>query len=700
MPAAAHEAPPLAFRAQMEFAGVHDTAGDAGIIPRASPKRELMTAVDDIKARLDIVELVSESVRLRRTGKNYIGFCPFHPNVHTPAFVVFPESGTWRCFGACNEGGDLFKFVMKKEGWDFPEALRQLATRAGIELHPRSADEQRAEETYEHLRGLLELAATYYRNYLLTSTAGATVRDYLHGRGLADETLEAFQVGLAPAGREHGLSYFRGKGYTDDDLQQAGVVVTPEGGGLRDRFHNRITIPIRDNRGRMCGFGARIVDPNDVPKFLNSPQSPIFDKGHLLYGLDRAARAIRAQEEAVIVEGYLDVMTAHQAGFLNVVSPMGTALTEAQLRMLKRHARRIVLALDADSAGDAAALRGLDLARETLEREGEPVFDARGLVRFEGRLQADLRVATLPAGLDPDELILQDREAWRQRIAEARPVVEHVLGVITQGRNLNEAKVKAEVAARILPLIEDVADPVERDAYRQQLARLLRVELASLQAAPGRRPARRSTMRGGRGEAPSAPAAPAAGMAAKASSREAFCLGALVRQPLLLFRANRIFGELGLARPGPEDLTTSESQWLLEIIQRSLSQEETDPAIFIETHAAQEAPEALAAARASLERFQAGEEADADDVLGGLLRLRQQALERKLGELRFYILEKEAQSEESGVPAAAAEPGEAPLERMKAISENILRITIALARGLPALPTTRPASREGGLEAF
>jgi len=658
-----------------------------------------MTAVDDIKARLDIVELVGESVRLRRTGKNYIGFCPFHPNVHTPAFVVFPDSGTWRCFGACNEGGDIFKFVMKKEGWDFPEALRQLAARAGIELHPRSADEQRAEEAYEHLRGLLELAATYFRNHLLMSTAGATVRDYLHGRGLTDDTLEAFQVGLAPAGREQGLAYYRGKGYTDDDLQQAGLAVAPESGGLRDRFHNRITIPIRDSRGRICGFGARIVDPNDVPKFLNSPQSPIFDKGHLLFGLERASRAIRAQEEAVIVEGYMDVMTAHQAGFLNVVSPMGTALTEAQLRMLKRLARRIVLALDSDSAGDAAALRGLDVARETLDREGEAVFDARGLVRFEGRLQADLRVATLPPGLDPDELILQDREAWRQRIGEARPVVEHVLGVITQGRNLSEAKVKAEVAARILPLIEDVADPVERDAYRQQLARLLRVDEASLQAASGRRPARRAGARAGRDQVPPAATAPPS-LAAKASTREAFCLGALVHQPLLLFRANRIFGELGLERPGAEDFTAAESQWLLEIVQRSLSQEETDPAQFIETHAAEEAPEALAAARAGFERFQAGAEADGDDVLGALLRLRREALERKLGELRYYILEKEAQSEEDGSPTAAAEPGEAPLERMKAISENILRITVALARGLPTLPLARPAPREGGLEAF
>jgi hypothetical protein len=189
-------------------------------------------------------------------------------------------------------------------------------------------------------------------------------------------------------------------------------------------------------------------------------------------------------------------------------------------------------------------------------------------------------------------------------------------------------------------------------------------------------------------------------LAAKASSREAFCLGALVRQPLLLFRANRVFGELGLARPGVEDFTTTESQWLLEIIQRSLSQEQTDPAIFIEAHAAHEAPEALAAARAGLEHFQAGEEADADDVLGGLLRLRRQALERRLGELRFYILEQEAQPVEAGAPAAAPEPGDAPLERMKAIHENILRIDVALARGLPALPLARPGSHEGGLEAF
>ncbi len=657
-----------------------------------------MTAVDDIKARLDIVELVGESVRLRRTGKNYIGFCPFHPNVHTPAFVVFPESGTWRCFGACNEGGDVFKFVMKKEGWDFPEALRQLAARAGVELHPRSPDELRAEEAYEHLRGLLELAATYYRNYLLTSPAGATVREYLHGRGLNDDTLEAFQVGLAPAGRDLGLTYFRSKGYTDEDLTQAGLAVTPESGGLRDRFRNRITIPIRDGRGKLCGFGARIVDPNDVPKFLNSPQSPIFDKGHLLYGLDRAGRAIRAQEEAVIVEGYLDVMTAHQAGFLNVVSPMGTALTEAQLRMLKRQARRIVLALDADSAGDAAALRGLDVARESLDREGEAVFDARGLVRFEGRLQADLRVATLPPGLDPDELILQDREAWRQRISEARPVVEHVLAVITQGRNLSEAKVKGEIAARILPLIEDVADPVERDAYRQQLSRLLRVDEASLQAAGGRQPARRSSARAARGQAPAA--VPVTGLAARASTREAFCLGALVQQPLILFRANHIFGELGLGRPGVEDFTATESQWLLGIIQRSLAQEESDPAQFIEAHAADEAPEALAAARASYERFQAGAEANADEVLGALLRLRRQSLERQLGELRFYLLEKESPPEAEANAGDSAEPGEGPLERMNAIRDNILRIDVALARGLPALPVVRPASREGGLEAF
>ncbi|MGB7539145.1 MAG: DNA primase, partial [Anaerolineales bacterium] len=460
-----------------------------------------MTAVEDIKARVDVVDLIGETVRLRRSGKNYTGFCPFHSNVHTPSFAVFPESGTWRCFGACNEGGDIFRFVMKKEGCDFPEALRLLAARAGIELHPRTQEDVRVEEEHARLRTLLELAATFFRSTLLNSAEGAKVLEYLHHRGLSDATLESFGVGLAPAGWENGIAFFRSKEYADSELVEAGLAVESDSGGKRDRFRNRITIPIRDAAGKLCGFGARIVDPNDNPKFLNSPQTALFDKGHLLYGLDRAGRAIRAANEAVIVEGYMDVMAAHQAGFENVISPMGTALTEAQLRLLKRFAKRIVLALDPDSAGNAATLRGLELAREALDREGEAVFDARGLVRYESRLQADVRVASLPEGKDPDEVVLESPDAWRRIIADAPPVVLHVLHTLTKDQNLNDPKVKAMIAARMLPLIEDVGNKVERDAYRQQVARTLRVDERALAGSAPARPKGRAA----RSRAPEGP---------------------------------------------------------------------------------------------------------------------------------------------------------------------------------------------------
>ena len=233
-----------------------------------------------------------------------------------------------------------------------------------------------------------------------------------------------------------------------------------------DRFRNRIMIPIRDENGKMAGFGARIVDPTDIPKFLNSPETPIFTKGHLLYGLDRARKPIRVADQAVIVEGYLDVIALHQAGYENVVSPMGTALTEDQLRLLKKSTRRIVLALDPDTAGQKAVLRGLDAARSAMDREGELGFDARGLLRNEARLQADLRVASMPDDLDPDEIVARDKDEWKRLIENAKPIVTHVMDSLAVGQNLNDAKVKNQIAAQVLPLIEDLPNALERDTYR------------------------------------------------------------------------------------------------------------------------------------------------------------------------------------------------------------------------------------------
>ena len=237
-----------------------------------------MTAIDEIKARLDIVDIVSENVQLRRSGKNYTGFCPFHANTRTPAFVVFPETGTWRCFGECNDGGDLFKYVMRRDGLDFLETLRELAQRAGVELKPQTPERQAQTETNERLRALLEAAVSFYQQQLNHTPAGQIALEYLHGRGLNNETIQSFGLGYAPKSWEATTQHFQSSGYTEDELLQAGMVSPRDSGGIYDRFRHRVMVPIRDERGRMVGFGARILDPEDIPKYLNSPQTDLFDK--------------------------------------------------------------------------------------------------------------------------------------------------------------------------------------------------------------------------------------------------------------------------------------------------------------------------------------------------------------------------------------------------------------------------------------
>src|SRR5512138_827105 len=448
-----------------------------------------MSTIDDIKAKIDLVDLVSEAgVKLRHSGRNYTGFCPFHDNKHTPAFVVWPETGTWRCFGQCNEGGDIFKFVMKKEGLDFKEALAKLADRAGIKLESFQRETPQQKEAHEHLRTILEDAVVFYRSHLFKDRE---VLNYLREkRGLSDATIESFGLGYAPQGWDTAFKHFTARGCLQQDLVDAGLLTErhPDDDSrpgmqesrVYDRFRHRIMIPIRDEQGRMAGFGARVVDPNDIPKFLNSPETPIFSKGRLLYGLDLARKAIRTADQAVIVEGYLDVIALHQAGFENVVSPMGTALTEEQLRLLKRFTRRIVMALDPDAAGQKAVLRGLDAARQAMDREGEMGFDARGLLREEARLQADLRVASLPDELDPDEIVKRNKEEWGRLMETAKPIVTYVMETLAAGQNIIDPKVKNEIAAQVLPLIEDLPNALERDTYRQQLARMLRVDESAL----------------------------------------------------------------------------------------------------------------------------------------------------------------------------------------------------------------------------
>jgi DNA primase len=603
-----------------------------------------VSSIDEIKARIDIVDLVSETVQLRRSGKNYTGFCPFHSNTRTPAFVVFPETGTWRCFGQCNEGGDIFGFMMKKEGWDFSETLRYLADKAGVQLKPPTPQEEAIAEEHDHIRSLLEKAVTYYRHQLVNTPPGEKAHEYLKQRGLDEETIDAFGLGYAPNSWDAGLNHFKSKGYTEQDLLDAGLVTERDSGGFYDRFRHRVVFPIRDERGRMAGFGARVLNPEDIPKFINSPQTPIFDKGHLLYGLERARRPIRSQDQVVIVEGYLDVIALHQAGYANTVSPMGTALTDRQLNLLKRFSRRIILALDSDAAGDKATLRGLEVARQTLDRESDPVFDARGLLHHEARLRADIRVTTLPEGMDPDDVVQRDPGEWERIIQNAKPIVAHVMDTLSTSYDLTDPKAKDEIASQVLPLIKDIPSAIERDTYRQRLARLLRVDERALLSeprsqAPGRRPYRtRKPPETHRAE-------PAVIQIASNYALEAHALGVLLRRPDLLYNVDRNLQEQGLSRLSKDDFQHADHQTLLGTLRDSINQDMAEPLNYVLNSLSLTMMEVADELLARTDDLDPNEDRVLGDLLRTILDLRHRHVHQNIEHLQYLMEDAQGQGD-------------------------------------------------------
>lgn len=597
-----------------------------------------MTAVDEIKARLDIVDIVSETVKLRRSGRSYTGFCPFHPNTKTPAFAVFPESGTWRCFGQCNEGGDIFKFMMKREGWDFAETLRRLAERAGVTLETFTPERQAAEDEYERLRELLEEAVNYYQFQLLKTPAGQPALDFLTRRGVKPETIQTFGLGYSPSGYDGMVNHFSAKGYSTDDLLAVGLVVPRESGGVYDKYRNRVMFPIRDAAGKMAGFGARILDPDDIPKFLNSPQTVLFDKSHLLYGLNFARKPIRAQDQVVIVEGYLDAIILHQAGFDNTVSPMGTALNEDQFRLLKKFTRRIVLALDADAAGEKATLRGLDLARSALDHETELTFDAHGLLRHEARLQADVRVTTIPDGMDPDEVVLRDPEEWRAILAAARPIVVHVMETLAKSQNIEDAKVKTAVAAQVLPLIEDIPSPIERDAYRQQLARLLKVDERSLLGSQRvHEKPRRRVQRIDEPVQQRNPRQESFGTDKRISNLEAHCLSLLLQQTHRYYELERSLKMFGLDKLSLNDFDSSDHQIIVDALLKGLAQDEHETLHFVQQNVPDSLIERLTQLCAPGMISGNNEEKLFEDLVRTLVNLRHIRVASSLNQIKFIL---------------------------------------------------------------
>lgn len=578
-----------------------------------------MNEIEEIKARLDIADVVGQYVQLQRSGRSFKALCPFHTE-KTPSFIVSPDRQSWHCFGACGTGGDVFSFIMRKEGIEFGEALRMLAARAGVTLTERQRPEE--ERQRERLHAANEAAARWYHQLLVESEAGRQAWEYVQSRGIDRPTAEAFLLGYSQASWEATGEHLRQRGYTDAELLAAGLLVEGER-GPHDRFRGRLMFPIRDGRGRFVGFGARALD-DSTPKYLNTAQTAVFDKGGMLYALERAHEGIRREGCAVIVEGYMDVVAAHQRGFDNVVATMGTSLTERQVRLLKRQTRNIVLALDADAAGSEAALRGHDVVEEALkqseERETVAVVTWRGLVRYQDAAAVDLLVAVLPEGRDPDDVIRADPEAWRQLIASARPVLDYRFEAAPSRHDLSGPRGRSEAAQELLPLLEPLTDPVVRAHYLQRLSRLSLAKEEELSRMVTRR---RRSRRGAEPEA----AAASLGDTRGETRPEGFLLALLLRFPHLRQAGLGVPPDLLWESANREVLAAWKQAPELDVVKESLPEE-------LKGHferlvnwrllpPASEAEEALANCREGLERRQLRAEKQA---MAALLAATEEAL--------------------------------------------------------------------------
>ena len=431
-------------------------------------------AVAEIRERIDIIELVLSYVpSLKKAGRSYKGLCPFHQE-KTPSFVVFPDSQNFHCFG-CGKGGDLFTFYMLVENTEFRDALRELALRAGVTLDVGAAPTPEHDIYRNRLIEVNELAATFYNHVLTKSRQGEAGRQVVANRGVSAAMVDRFRLGFAPDSWSDLLNFLASRDVPADVVFEAGLVQERDNGGHYDRFRNRLMFPIRDRDGRIVGFGGRAIG-DGAPKYLNSPQTPVFDKSSVVYALDLAGESIRKAGEVVIVEGYMDVIAAHQFGYENVVASMGTALTESQAAQVKRGNVRIVLALDADAAGQMATLRGIETMQDALDADVQPVPDAAGIIRFERKLKTHISVVQLPEGEDPDDLIRKSPAAWPSIVSSAKPFMDFTIDTLTRSIDLSDPMQKSKVVQQLAPLLQQISDRIVQGHYISVLARRIGLE--------------------------------------------------------------------------------------------------------------------------------------------------------------------------------------------------------------------------------
>src|SRR5229473_2577724 len=462
--------------------------------------------IDTIKAKIDVVEEIGLVIALQKSGKSFKGLCPFH-NERTPSFYVFAESQTWRCFG-CNEGGDVFTFVQKQQGLEFPDALAYLAEKAGVSIEDYSSrnpeEERETNAIKERLRKLNEDALLWFHQMLLRSKDATGARAYIQSRGISPDSVIAFGLGYAPEQRNGLSNYLLGQGYTQRELLSGGLAREREvasdagaaGSGVYDYFRSRIIFPIRDIRSRVIGFGGRALGDGQ-PKYLNSPQTLLFEKNSVLYALDMAKDAIKLAKQVIIVEGYVDAIIAHQYGTKQTVACIGSAITEKHIQQLKKLTKQVTLALDPDAAGATATEHGIQEALKGFDRTVVPVplvaegrmmtparadkrNEPRGMIRLEEQVDAEINVLQLPPGQDPDEVIRQDFSLWSYAVAHPLPLVDYYFVAKTAGLNLRQPGGKTEAAKRLLPVIGMISDRVKRDAYIRKLATMIAIDERSL----------------------------------------------------------------------------------------------------------------------------------------------------------------------------------------------------------------------------
>ena len=431
-----------------------------------------MTLVDDIKSRLDIVDVVSGYIGLKQAGSNFKAPCPFHDE-KTPSFIVSPGRQTWHCFGACSTGGDLISFVMKRESMEFGEAVRLLAARAGVSIGT-PVIKTKSTSIFE-----INEAASKFFSSLLHSETGQVARDYLKSRGIDQSTAQNFGLGVSPTTATNSRVYdhLKSEGFSEEQIIESKLINKYQDGNTGDFFRNRIMFPIKNRRGKIAGFGARSID-NSEPKYINTPKTDVFDKSGILYGLDVSHQSIISERQAIVVEGYMDVIAAHQHATNNVIASMGTAVTDTQLSQLKSLCDTLILALDSDTAGKEATSRKLE----------EILIDSvdKNMMGFNRRIgpiirrdMVEIKICLLPEGSDPDDLIRNDLAAWQKLIKESVTAQEFMIESLPRRFDLQSGSGKTAALEWISGLIY-ASNPFDQQNYKEKIADKLEIEATKL----------------------------------------------------------------------------------------------------------------------------------------------------------------------------------------------------------------------------